>query len=246
MARRKHRAPSREGSLIHFLQKFVAGLRIHTKGKFLFSALLQSAAIRLPSLMARRDFRSHGILSRILRLGSKGDASANEVRSQYYAPSRFAAHIGLGTKAGVGVTEEGALALSAVYSCVRLIASSLASLDLHLHRVEGAQRQIASDHPVYQIVNSMPAEGMTAYDFFEHIISDALLHGQGYALIERGEVTGRPVQLHLLTADKMRKHNHEGQTVYTHADIPQHVFPDDLLIIRCFRGISPYASTWKA
>jgi HK97 family phage portal protein len=179
------------------------------------------------------------ILSRILRLGSKGDASANEVRSQYYAPSRFAAHIGLGTKAGVGVTEEGALALSAVYSCVRLIASSLASIDLHLHRVEGAERQIASDHPVYQIVNSMPAEGMTAYDFFEHIISDALLHGQGYALIERGEVTGRPVQLHLLTADKMRKHNHEGQTVYTHADIPQHVFPDDLLIIRCFRGISP-------
>ena len=37
------------------------------------------------------------------------------------------------------------MSLSAVYSCVRLIASSLATLDLHLHRVNGTQREIAQD-----------------------------------------------------------------------------------------------------
>lgn len=145
------------------------------------------------------------ILTRILGLGSKADAKADQQRSQYIAPSRFAAYLGLGTKAGVSVSEEGAMALSAVYSCVRLIASSLASIDLHLHRIKGSQREIAADHPVYQLINSTPAEMMTAYDFWELIISDALLHGQGYALIERGEISGRPVQLHLLTANKMHE-----------------------------------------
>ena len=179
------------------------------------------------------------ILTRLLGLTTKQPADTSEKRGQYVAPSKFAAYLGLGTKAGVSVSEEGSLALSAVYSCVRLIASSLASLDLHLHRVNGTQREIASDHPVYQLVNSTPAEAMTAFDFWEHIISDALLHGKGFALIERGEITGRPVQLHLLTADKMQEHHHNGQLTYTHRDIPEHIFPEDLLIIRCFRGISP-------
>lgn len=80
---------------------------------------------------------------------------------------------------------------------------------------------------------------MTAYDFWELIISDALLHGQGYALIERGEISGRPVQLHLLTANKMQRHEHQGQVTYTHRDLEDHLFPEDLLIIKCFRGISP-------
>ncbi len=179
------------------------------------------------------------ILTRILGLDSKPSAETEEKRGQYVAPSKFAAYLGLGTKAGVSVSEEGSMALSAVYSCVRLISSSLASLDLHLHRVNGSQREIATDHPLYQIVNSTPSEAMTAFDFWESIISDALLHGKGFALIERGEITGRPVQLHLLTANKMKQHVHQGQVTYTHQDMPEHIFPEDLLIIRCFRGVSP-------
>lgn len=156
-----------------------------------------------------------------------------------HPPTRLARLLGLGTRAGVSVDEEGAMALSAVYSCVRLIASSLASLDLHLHRVQDGVRQVAVDHPVYSLVNSTPHEAMTAYDFWEFIISDALLHGQGYAFIERGPVTGRPVQLHLLTADKMRRRVHEGQTTYIHQELEEPLFPEDLLIVKCFRGMSP-------
>ena len=131
------------------------------------------------------------------------------------------------------------MALSAVYSCVRLIASSLASLDLHLHRVQDGVRQVAVDHPVYSLVNSTPHEAMTAYDFWEFIISDALLHGKGFAYIERGPVTGRPVQLHLLTADKMRQTTTDSQTTYIHEELEQPLFPEDLLIVKCFRGMSP-------
>ena len=105
------------------------------------------------------------ILTRILSLGSKADARADQQRIKFIAPSRFAAHLGLSTRAGVSVSEEGAMVLSAVYSCVRLIASSLASIDLHLHRINGSQRVIAADHPVYPLINSTPAEMMTAYDF---------------------------------------------------------------------------------
>ena len=184
-------------------------------------------------------FAAMSILTRILGLGSKPSADPSEERGQYVAPSRFAAYLGLGTKAGVSVSEEGSMALSAVYSCVRLIASSMATLDLHLHRVNGTQREIAQDHPIYQLINSTPSETRTAFDFWELIISDALLHGRGFALIERGERTGRPVQLHLLTASKMQQHITDGQVTYTHQDMPDHIFPEDLLIISCFRGISP-------
>jgi len=179
------------------------------------------------------------IISRILGNPSKKTKQESEQRGQFVAPSRFAAFLGLGTKAGVSVSEEGAMALSAVYSCVRLIASSIASLDLHLHRVDGSLREVANDHPVYSLLNSSPSESMTAFDFWELIISDALIHGKGFALIERGSVTGRPVQLHLLTADQMKQHMMDGQVTYTHRDLDGPLFPEDLLIIKCFRGISP-------
>ena len=93
-------------------------------------------------------FAAMSIISRILGNPSKKTKQESEQRGQFVAPSRFAAFLGLGTKAGVSVSEEGAMALSAVYSCVRLIASSIASLDLHLHRVDGSLREVANDHPV--------------------------------------------------------------------------------------------------
>ena len=85
------------------------------------------------------------IISWILGNPAKKTKQESEQRVQYVAPSRFAAFLVLGTKAGVSVSEEGAMALSAVYSCVRLIASSIASLDLHLHRVDGSLREVAKN-----------------------------------------------------------------------------------------------------
>ena len=184
-------------------------------------------------------FAAMSILTRILGLGSTPSANPMKSAASAIPTHQALCFLGMSTKAGVGVTEEGSMALSAVYSCVRLIASSLATLDLHLHRVNGTQREIAQDHPIYQLVNSTPCEHMTAFDFWELIISDALLHGEGFALIERGERTGQPVQMHLLTADKMRKHTTKGQVTYQHQDMEDHIFPEDLLIIRCFRGKSP-------
>ena len=105
--------------------------------------------------------------------------------------------------------------------------------------MDGSLREVANDHPVYSLLNSSPSESMTAFDFWELMISDALIHGKGFALIERGSITGRPVQLHLLTADQMKQHMMDGQMTYTHRDLESPLFPKDLLIIKCFRGISP-------
>ena len=88
-------------------------------------------------------FAAMSILTRILGLGSTPSAKPNEERSGVpFPPTRLSAWLGMSTKAGVGVTEEGSMALSAVYSCVRLIASSLATLDLHLHRVNGTRERL--------------------------------------------------------------------------------------------------------
>ena len=66
------------------------------------------------------------------------------------------------------------------YSC-EAHCLQLGTLDLHLHWVNGTQRD-CPDHPIYQLVNSTPCEHMTAL-ISGSIISDALLHGEGFASI---------------------------------------------------------------
>ena len=132
------------------------------------------------------------------------------------------------------------MALSAVYSCVRLIGLQLGHpICICTGSMEPRER-LPSDHPIYQLVNSTPCEHMTAFDFWEPIISDALLHGEGFASIEREEkgqtaCADAPAG----TADKMRKHTTKGQVTHQHQDMEDHIFPEDLSIIRCFRGKSP-------
>lgn len=113
-----------------------------------------------------------------------------EERSQVNVTNPFLGVFGRNTNAGVGISEEGALSLSAVYASINKIASTLASLPLNLYRETVNGKTLAKEHPVFVILNSEPNEDLTSFSFVERMLSDALMYGCAYALIERG--TGRP------------------------------------------------------
>ena len=74
-----------------------------------------------------------------------------------------------------------------VYACVRLLAESIAALPLHLYRVtdDNGNKEKARDHPLYKILYRQPNPEMTAFVFWETLMTHLLLWGNAYAQIVR-------------------------------------------------------------
>lgn len=91
--------------------------------------------------------------------------------------------------AGPVVTADSALQSSAVFACVRLIASCISSSPCLTYKgrygVKG-QRQIAWDHPRAAQLRLQPHPSITASTFWKFIVQHKLIRGNAYALI-RGD-----------------------------------------------------------
>lgn len=142
-------------------------------------------------------------------------------------------------KSGVTVNETTALGISAVYACVNKISTSIASLSLSVYKETNGSREIVTDHPVARLLKE-PNENQTSFEFWEHIMCDALIHGQGFAYIERNEQSGRPERLIPIDATNMVKVTSKESNV-TYYDHPVHerCHPDDLIVISSLKGKSP-------
>lgn len=99
------------------------------------------------------------------------------------------AFAGGSTYATESVTVENALKLSAVWACVGLRASTIASLPLHLRK----DMEMAKGHPLYRILHDAPNADMTASEFWEMQAALIDLQGNGYSRIVR--TGGRVVAL---------------------------------------------------
>jgi HK97 family phage portal protein len=97
------------------------------------------------------------------------------------------------TSAGVSVSADSAMRLSAVSACVRLIAESIASLPLHIYRrTSDSTRVRVSDGQAYRLLHSEPNRLMTSFTFRETLAAHLLLWGNAYAWMVRnqaGDVT---------------------------------------------------------
>ena len=69
------------------------------------------------------------------------------------AGSAYTFYIG-GTTAGKTVTERSAMQMTAVYSCVRILAEAVAGLPLHLYKyTDGGGKEKALNHPLYRLLH---------------------------------------------------------------------------------------------
>ena len=83
--------------------------------------------------------------------------------------------------------------LSTVLACVGATASALAYVPVLVYRIDGDARTEVLSHPVRRLWRNGATDSMTWPDFMEHLVSSALLTGNGLATIERdarGQLAG--------------------------------------------------------
>ncbi len=123
-----------------------------------------------------------------------------------------------GSTSGKAVTERSAMQMTAVYSCVRILAEAIAGLPLQLYRyTEGGSKEKAIDHPLYPILHDEPNPEMTSFIFRETLMTHLLLWGNAYAQIIRngkGEVVALyPLMPNRMTVDR----DSHGQLYYQYS-----------------------------
>ena len=108
-----------------------------------------------------------------------------------------------GSTAGKRVNERSAMQMTAVYSCVRILAEAVAGLPLHLYRYkEDGGKEKALDHPLYNLLHDEPNPEMSSFVFRETLMTHLLLWGNAYAQIIRNG-KGEVIALYPLMPNRM-------------------------------------------
>jgi HK97 family phage portal protein len=108
-----------------------------------------------------------------------------------------------GTSSGKAVNEHTAMQMTAVYSCVRILSETLASLPLHVYRYnDSGGKEKYLKHPLYKLLHDEPNPEMTSFAFRETLMSHLLLWGNAYAQIIRN-AKGEILALYPLMPNKM-------------------------------------------
>ena len=129
------------------------------------------------------------------------------------AGSRYAFYMG-GSTSGKAVTERSAMQMTAVYSCVRILAEAIAGLPLHLYRYNSAGgKEKAIDHPLYQLLHDEPNPEMSSFVFRETLMCHLLIYGNAYAQIIRNG-KDQIVALYPLMPNKMTVDRDESGQLY--------------------------------
>lgn len=118
------------------------------------------------------------------------------------------------SSSGRRVTERTAMQMTAVYSCVRILSETLASLPLHIYESFETNSRKAIKHPLYKLLHDEPNPEMTSFIFRETLMTHLLLWGNAYAQIIRNG-KGEVLALYPLMPDRMRVDRDEyGQLYY--------------------------------
>ena len=130
--------------------------------------------------------------------------------------SSYAFFLG-GSTSGKSVTERSAMQMTAVYSCVRILAEAIAGLPLHLYRYTPDGSKVkAVDHPLYLLLHDEPNPEMSSFVFRETLMTHLLLWGNAYAQIIRNG-KGEIVALYPLMPNRMSvDRDKHGQLYYTY------------------------------
>ena len=127
-----------------------------------------------------------GIISNIF--GSKSSSSSSQT---IYLPAYITTHGDDSTT----FTEEGAMRIITVYSCVRLIADTIGTLPIHVkRRMPDGSRVTVYNHPVAKLLNR-PSPLFSRIDLMRSIIASEELSGNGYGYIAERDSKGYPTRI---------------------------------------------------
>lgn len=122
-----------------------------------------------------------------------------------------------GTTSGKPVNEHTAMQMTAVYSCVRILAEAVAGLPLHLYKYTASgSKEKALSHPLYFLLHDEPNPEMSSFVFRETLMTHLLLWGNAYAQIIRNG-KGEVIALYPLMPNRMSvDRDSSGALYYTY------------------------------
>lgn len=152
---------------------------------------------------ARRMFAGFG--SQILTLGleSKSSEGAWYERNGFYGAAAARNASGGPSWSGESVTRDTALNHSVVWTCRGIIAESIGMLPLPMMQRKGADKDEATDHPMYNALQNAPNDETTAQQMRETITGHAVLGGYGAAQILRRSGTKVANELVMLLPEQV-------------------------------------------
>lgn len=134
---------------------------------------------------------------------------------------------------GQVITVQESMKLSAVWSCVRLISGTIASLPMRVYKenpLDGSHDPVR-DHPISWIIGRNPNTDMTANQFWEVMLASMLLWGDGFAEVKR--LGGRIVALKFLLPQRLNRNmlfDGSIQYLYTDFDAKQYQIDEKNLL----------------
>lgn len=124
-------------------------------------------------------------------------ASVSETGRQLDAPGRSVHDATTPT-----LTTDGALQVSTVWACVKLLAETVGSLPCFVYRNSAIGRELARDIHLYRLLHDKPNRRHTAVTFWTLMIMALTLRGNAYALIQRNQL-GQVIGLWPLSPDQV-------------------------------------------
>lgn len=128
-------------------------------------------------------------------------------------PAELADAIGLSydTYTGKQISSQRAMRLTAVFSCVRVLAESVGMLPCNLYHLNGSLKQRATGERLHKLISTHPNGYMTPQEFWELVVTCLCLRGNFYAYKVKafGEVAELlPVDPGCVVSPLMRKPLH--------------------------------------
>lgn len=194
--------------------------------------------------LPRRNFLVKALS--FLALKAAGVSSASYRASD----AEFVRWFGNVSKSGRAVTEDAAMGLSAVWSCIRILSETLGALPWALYkRDKSGNAAKTEDHPLHDVLIRSPNEDMTSTEFRESMVLNLCQRGNAYARIQRSG--GEIMSLYPLRASRVRPRRGKSGEVYYEVledgGVTRRVERSDIWHVKGFgadglEGLSPLAA----
>lgn len=129
-------------------------------------------------------------------------ALANRVSGEPRFPGGSRVASGMRTLAGVAITPDTAVTISAVWACLRYLSQTVAVLPWHVFKDGDRGAEIQKRNPLDYLVSKRVSDEWSSFQFRETLTHWALRWGNGYAEIEPDQLD-RPFALHPIHPDRM-------------------------------------------
>lgn len=148
------------------------------------------------------DQRPPGLWRRFLSLFR---ASPESGATSLSKPSTwFTALFGPTSKSGVQVTPKSVISLTAMWRAVNILSETIASLPFEvIEQLPGGDIRIATEHPIYQVINVEPNQLYTSFTYRHTSMAHACIHGNWISVLNRNARTNQVSSLTIVDASKV-------------------------------------------